>query len=192
MKTTWLGLLLVLLIFTVGAVPAHSLEPTDGGIPLADQDPEFDDPDAFNEVKDFEDEAGKDIDEESDAPDKVRKAGLIGVWQYTGKTRGWFAGKLWVKVKDKHVLIGRVKGVFAKSLLGRHEMAGVILDRDGKLRGKIVGIYGKKGFYAKWSVDKGRKEGKAKAKFVVPFGRAGFIGYAYAPKEAFDDEEPEQ
>jgi len=82
-----------------------------------------------------------------------------------------------------------VKGVFQRSLLGVHEMAGVILDRKGKVRGKIKGIYGVKGFRAKWSVDGGRKEGKAKARFIAPFGRAGFVGVAYAPKEAFGDEE---
>jgi len=165
----------------------HAEKYRDGGISETDQDPEFGDPEAFEEVADLEDDLGEDIDEETDVPDRIRKAGLIGIWQYTKKHEGWFAGKLWVRVKGKRVLIGRVKGVFAKSLLGVHEMAGVILDRDGKVRGKIEGIYSVKGFRAKWSVDGGEKQGKAKAKFVAPYGRAGFVGIAYAPREAYDD-----
>jgi len=189
MKSLWIGLFMALLVFGVGAAPAHSLEPSDGGISETDQDPKFEDEKAFEDIGDLEDDLGKDIDEDGEEPDSVRKAGLVGIWQYTRVHGGWFAGKLYVKKDGKHILIGRVKGIFQRSLLGVHEMAGVILDRKGKVRGKIKGIYGVKGFRAKWSVDGGKKEGKAKARFIAPFGRAGFLGVAYAPKEAYDDTE---
>ncbi len=189
MKSLWIGLFAALLIFSVGAAPALSLDPSDGGISETNQDPDFGDPEAFTEVGDLEDDLGQNVDEEKEAPDRIRKAGFVGIWQYTKKHAGWFAGKLWVKRNGKRILIGRVKGVFAKSLLGAHEMVGVILDRKGKVRGKLAGLYGVRGFLGRWSVDGGEKKGKVKARFIAPFGRAGFIGVAYAPKKAFEDAE---
>ena len=192
MKSLLLGLFMAALIFGVGAVPAHSLEPSDGGISDTDQAPDFGDEKAFEDVTDLEEDLGKDIDEDGEEPNKVRKAGLVGIWQYTRKHGGWFAGKLWVKKDGKRVLIGRVKGVFAKSLLGDHEFSGVILGRKGKVRGRVAGLYGPKGFHGRWRVDGGEKKGKLKARFIAPYGRAGFIGYAYAPKEAYDDDDAEE
>ncbi len=189
MKTTLSALLLALLMLGIGAAPALSIEPSDGGIVEGDQNADFDDPDAFEAVEDVEEDNNMPVDDEADPPDRVRGVGIIGIWQYTGKHEGWFAGKIFAKVKGRRVLVGRMKGVFHKSLLGVHEMAGVILDRKGNYQGKIKGVYGKRGFTARWTLKAGDRRGKAKARFVCPYGRAGFVGKAFAPKDSFEEDD---
>jgi len=189
MKITIAALLLALLSLGIGASPALSIEPSDGGIVEGDQNADFDDPDAFEAVGDVEDDLNRPVDEEADVPDRVRRVGLVGIWQYTGKSEGWFAGKLYVRGKGRRVLVGRVKGVFEKSLLGRREMAGVILDRKGNYQGKLEGVYGKRGFTARWTLRAGDRRGKARAKFVCPYGRAGFVGKAFAPRSSFQEDD---
>jgi hypothetical protein len=191
MKTMLIAVFAALIVLGLGASPAFSLEPSDGGITEGDQDPEFNDGAAFDAILGVEDDQNSAVDEEGATPDRVRRVGIIGIWQYTERHAGWFAAKLYVRVKGRRVLIGRMKGIFRKSESGRREMAGVILDRAGKYRGKIVGLYGRRGWVARWSVDGGDRTGKAKAKFVAPFGRAGFVGKAIVPAGELDtgDEE---
>jgi len=192
MKTFWMGLLSMVLLLGIGSLPAMSLEPSDGGLSEEDQDAEFDDPGAFDEVDEFADLSDVHIDEDADAPVDVRKLRVVGVWQYTGKDKGWFAGKLYVKKDGKRILWGRIKGVFEKSLLGRRELAGVVLNRNGKYRGTVKGEYGRHKIRAVWDRLGARKNGHLRAEFRVPFGRAGFVGKLKAPKLVVPDENEDE
>ncbi len=182
---------LVLMLLLMGpAKPALSLEPSDGGLIEGDQDPYFGDgAAAFDEIDDFADAAGVDVDEEEPPPVLVRRGGIVGIWQYTSKHEGWFRGKLFVKGKTGRILVGRVKGYFKHfTITGKREMVGVVLDRKGHYRGTLKGTYGRRGWFTRWNLDGGRFKGKASAKFVVPYGRAGFLGKFAVAKNVFTEE----
>jgi hypothetical protein len=191
MKTLWKSMLIALMVLGLGAIPALSLEPSDGNLTEQDQDPEFGDPDAFDAVDEVADLLETEIDEDEDVPAGVRRFRVVGIWQYTGRDKGWFAGKVYVKVKNRRILFGRIKGVFEKSLHGDRELVGVVLDRDGDYRGTLKGLYGARGFRAVWSRRGALDDGVLKAKFVAPFGRAGFVGRMKAPKLERPDEDDE-
>jgi hypothetical protein len=189
MRTILFATFAALILIGFGAGPAFSIEPSDGGIYEEDQDPEFNDSDAFDEIDALEGEDAAGIDEEADTPARVRKVGIVGIWQYTDRHSGWFAAKLFVKVRGKRVLVGRLKGIFKHTQDGAREMAGVILDRKGNYRGKLKGVYKRGGWIARWTVKGGDRVGKAKARFIVPFGRAGFVGTAVVPRGELDTDE---
>jgi hypothetical protein len=164
---------LVFLGFTPG--PAWSLDPSDGGISESDQDPEFNDSAAFDEVDEVASLLEVEADEEEEPSDVVNAGVIVGIWQYTSRTEGRFHGKLLVRKPSGFVLVGRVKGLFRKEADGSRNMVGVVLNRNGTYKGTLRGTYDLRGFRAVWRAGDARK-GTAKARFVVPYGRAGFLG----------------
>ncbi len=190
LKTTLLApLFAALLLLGPTAGPALSLDPSDGGISPTDQDPEFNDPTGFDEVDEFADAAEEDVDDAEDpGATVVRAGGIVGIWKYTDRHEGRFYGKLFVRRADKRVLVGRVKGIFAKDDEGNREMVGVVLNRNGRFKGILRGRYSENGFAAHWRVNQDVR-GKARAKFVCPYGRAGFVG-TFSILSTLEQDEP--
>ncbi|MHC4472529.1 MAG: hypothetical protein ACYS99_16385 [Planctomycetota bacterium] len=183
--------LAVLLLLGPGTGVALPVEPSDGELVEGDQDPLFGDPDAFEAAAGAEDELGIEVDEEGDVPDRIRRAGIVGIWQYVNRHGGWFAGKIFVRVRGGKLLAGRIKGIFVYKG-GNRELAAVILDRNGKFKGVLKGLYGKRGFRARWWIADDDTKGKAKAKFVAPYGLSVFIGRAIVDDDVFEEETPEE
>jgi hypothetical protein len=170
-----LPLLLGLAVFAFAPGPAFSLEPGDGGIVEGDQDPEFNEPGTFDAIDEVQDLLEIEADEEEEPSDVVKTGVIVGIWQYTSRTEGRFHGKLLVRRPAGFVLVGRVKGLFKKETDGSRNMVGVVLNRKGTYKGTLRGTYDLRGFRAVWRAGQDRK-GIAKARFVVPYGRAGFLG----------------